>query len=170
MKKQVQILLLPQDEDALSRALRTAKPSIRFVNDSVWPSKIPPAHDSISECSSPWAFIWDTDLFPELPSRQRLDGRFDGPISGVVFQVCRSRLEGTVLLSGRIAIGLEDTRDDVRQLVKLVFGTLRNFTRPAVWASTGDEAPEYRVAPAASQWRQTEGHVFCDRATGHILV
>ncbi len=170
MKKQVQTFLLPEDEGALSQALRETRPSIRFVDDSVWPSESPPAHESIAQCSSPWSFIWDTDLFPQLPSRQRPAGRFDGPSSGVVFQVCRSRLDDSVLLSGRVAIGWEDTRDEFRDLVRLVFGTLRSFARPAVWASTGGKAPEYRVGPAASEWRKTEGHVLCDRATRQILV
>jgi hypothetical protein len=169
VKKQVQTFLLPEDEKALSHALRAIRPSIQFVDDSVWPSQTPPAHDSIAGCSSPWAFIWDTAIFPELPSRERPDGRFDGPSSGVVFQVVRSRKEESILLSGRLAIGWDDTRAEFQDLVRTVFSTLKDMTRDAVWVSSGQKAREYRVGSAASLWRQTEGNVFCDRATRYVL-
>jgi hypothetical protein len=170
VKKQLQTFLLPEDEKALSDALRAMRPSIRFVDDSVWPSESPPVRESIAECSSPWAFIWDTAIFPQLPSRERPDGRFDGPSSGVVFQLCRSRKEESILLSGRLASGSEDTRNEVQHLVRMIFGTLKDLTRAAIWISNGKNAPEYRVGPAASRWRQVEGNLFCDRATKYILT
>ena len=170
LKKRLRESLLPEDENALSHALRAMRSSIRFVDDSVWLSASPPAYDSIGDCSSPCVFIWDTAMFPELPSRKRPDGRFDGPISGVVFQFCRSQIEENVLLSGRLAIGMEDSREEVRHLVRTVFGTLKELTRRAVWVSTGQGAPEYRVGSAAARWRQAEGNVFCDRATRYVLA
>ena len=170
MKKQLSTFLLREDEDALSVALRAARPTILFVDDSVWPSTIPPAHDSIVGCSSPLVFIWDREMFPKLPSRERPDGRFDGPSSGVVFQVCRSLLKENILLSGRVAIGWENASDEFQQLVKVVFSALRKLTRAAVWDANGKDDPQYRVGLAASRWRQAQGNVFCDHATRYILT
>jgi len=105
LKKQVQLFLMPGDEQEISLAIQAIRPHVRFLDDNVWDGALPMLAPSIDACRSRFIYLWDQRLVSPLPTMKRKDGRLEGPISGPVVQLVRSQLQGNVLLSGRLAAG-----------------------------------------------------------------
>ena len=166
MKRQLQILMLPEDEKELSALIVEDFPAVRFVDDSIWQSAEPPSVGSIHECRSRYAFIWDTSRFPSLPSERLEDGRFVGPSAGPVVQVVRSAMKDGALATGRIAAGTDESDPGHVLFIEAVFQLVRKLTSPAIARGTGKRVANIRVGRAASVWAK-EGNILRHHSTVH---
>ena len=121
MKKSNHFLFTSKDEEVFSTQVRELFPATMFIDDMVWDTNVPPAKSSITECQSKFVYIWNAEIYPNLPCEQRKDGKFQGPQSGMVIQFIRSRFEDkATLLSGSISIGITIDRPQVEQMVNYV--------------------------------------------------
>ena len=150
LKRQVQLFLTPQDEDALLTAVRSAVRAVELVDGQRWTTADPPVKTSVSSCQSSDVYLWNRSIVPQLPYVRRPGGGFQGPTSGVVIQWLRCRTSDSTLLSGRLAIGTSDPQ--VMRFADLVWKVLRGFAKTDLVTLAGDPAPEFRVGPDARQW------------------
>lgn len=171
MKKQTQIFMLPADEASFSRALLEIRPALQLIDDNVWDRPQPTLVESIEQCRTSFCFLWDKGIC-DLPIGKRSDGRFEGPIAGVVVQVVRSRLVGNQLYSGRIAAGINDSSVAMGKFVKDVWKALRSVVgaRPSVIdVDTGEVirsgVTEYQLGRHAERWAQDPLNKLRDRSS-----
>jgi hypothetical protein len=176
VKKQVQIFMTPADEEAFSRALRSERPGVRFIDDNVWPTAEPPTCDSINSCGSNLVYLWDTKVCGRLPATRRAEGGFQGPASGPVIQFVRSLVEDEQIRSGRVAAGYYDTdefADEMKEFVRDVWHMLKSVSpqRLVAVAQFGrhviNSRPSgYLVGADAARWcRDDSRRVLKDRST-----
>lgn len=170
MIKQTQILMLPADEADFSKLLLKARPSLKFIDDNVWDSPDPALVDSIDQCKSNFCFLWDSDI-AKLPIGQRKDGRFEGPIAGVVVQFVRSLFSENTLRSGRVAVSFSDNSSQMGDFARDVWKALRQVTgkRPSVVdAHTGEilrsGVTEYVIGLHAEKWGSDSFNRLKDRS------
>jgi len=121
-----------KDEEVFSSEIKKLFPATVFINGSVWETEIPPAKSSIAECESKFVYIWNKEIYPNLPYMQREDEKFKGPQSGMVIMLIRSRFnDETTLLSGEIAVGITVDRPEaekMRDFVNSVWKILKKIT------------------------------------------
>lgn len=120
------IFLTKVDEETFSNQLREKYPSIKFVDDNRWDTPEPVLRHSIAECESNYAFLWPSDIFEELPFVAHGD-KFDGPQSGVVMQLMRSRRIENSLLSGQLGVGFFENDIKMMEWSRSVINILRRL-------------------------------------------
>jgi hypothetical protein len=175
MKRQLQLFLTHDDEVSLSRVLATSFPSIAVIDDNVWPTQSPCVVDGIADCKTSFAFLWPRAICATLPTRRRNDGRYEGPTSGVVVQLVRSRLSGSNLLSGRIAVA-SDT-PDMTAFISELWRVLKSWGVPkarSIDPRTGDtispNVSGYLVGPDAACWQRVPDRCLRDRSTENYFA
>ncbi|WP_406170052.1 hypothetical protein [Streptomyces sp. NBC_00996] len=160
--KQVQLLLLPEDEAHVFRAVRAAYPEVKLLADVPWGSADrPPARESVQDCGAS-ASIWNPAVHPRLQVDVRSNGAIFGPGIGPVVQWMRSlEKEPGVLDSGRWAASFDKEKDP--EMAKFVSGLWRILNRLTTnrilraagpGASSPGAAPErrFRVGEKAVEW------------------
>ena len=120
------VFLTTTDEQVLSERLKEVLPAIRFVDDNRWPSPEPMVRDSIANCASRYVFLWPSDQIDTLPVISR-NGQFEGPQSGVVMQLMRSRKVDDCLLSGQLGVGFSEKNAWMAAWSKSVLQVLRGL-------------------------------------------
>jgi len=127
-KKKSQCIFLSKiDEQLFETQLRLCFEEIMFIDGVRWQSPTPPAKNTISDCSSPIVYLWDRKLVPTLPFKQLESGLIQGPSSGVVIQLIRSRLREGILESGDIGIGYDASDKGIAHFVAGVWKILRKL-------------------------------------------
>src|SRR5262245_44907264 len=110
MTRQVLTFMTMEDERVFSEILKSKFPEIVFLDDNVWSAPYPVMAPSIDQCKSSYGavYLWNKTLFPNISISPRSGGGFQGPGSGPVAQFLRSKTDGRILLSGRVAVGFHD--------------------------------------------------------------
>jgi len=163
MKEQVQLFLTIEDEIALSNRLCELRPGVLILDGNRWDSTVPKIARSIDKCETNYAYLWDKNILSELPYFSRGDGQFEGPQTGCVFEIWRSRLRENLLLAGRFAqcIGHTDPlvvaamyrfADDVWKLLKKMTKHPLVAVDPISLQVVRDPVPEYRAGDGAIEW------------------
>ena len=164
-----------EDERVLSDALRAIRPALSIFDDHVWPTDKPVTVESVELASSNYVYLFPSDLFAEIPTRQRPDGRIAGPSSGCVVQLSRCAVRGDHLVSGVIGTGWEEDNpvysrmeifwDDVAKVIKK-FSVNKLVSLFPVTLKPAGVAKTYWCFPNAAQWvRAQPDRVLKDRAT-----
>lgn len=182
MKKQLQLFFVGADEAVLSEELRCLRSAILFIDDNVWAGTEPVVQVTIERCASRFVYLWDRDLVPTLPTLRRRDGKYEGPVAGVVIQFIRSQCQDDRLLSGRVAVGIGGNVDiqvqaGMRRFAADVWKTIQRLTCPVVTATpeTGEvgrsKVTDYRVGLHAIKWLAADdGRLLRDRSTDCYYV
>jgi hypothetical protein len=95
------------DEEEVSETLLQAFPCLKFVDGQRWRTADPPVVSGIHKCMSGHAYLWPSDLVPELPfmelptARRYGEIRFQGPVAGPVIQFSRCRKSDGLLEFGQ---------------------------------------------------------------------
>jgi len=135
------LFLAPLDEVRFEEELRRVNPHIQVIEGSVWRDDGPNVKESIKDCTASVIFLWNSELYPQLPSIVRKDGRRQGPTSGVVIQFIRSTIKDGLLLSGDLGIGISKEDVPMQAFCKNVWRILRslNFSKlNCIDKTTGD--------------------------------
>lgn len=107
MKSQIQLFLTKKDEENISKLIQSKFDIIHFLDDNVW-AKSPVSRKGIECCSSMRCYLYNRDI-STLPTYTRNDGSVEGPVSGCVLQILRSKLDKeNILYSGRLAVGFQN--------------------------------------------------------------
>ena len=146
------ILMTAEDEAAYSSLLVEADPTVRLVDGDRWPSAAPPTRNSISECSSPFVYVWSRRLTPSIAARRRDDGLFVGPQAGEVLQIERAIHIGDEIRSGSIAFAGREDLAVALELSDLARKALRMAAPIRVETVAGAAMPQYRVGRHAADW------------------
>jgi hypothetical protein len=145
------------DEMLVSEVLKEEFPAIRFVDGSRWPSPEPVLVNSISNGSSRYVLLWPSDLMEKLPHVAHGD-EFDGPQSGVVMQMMRSRQVGDGLLSGQLGVGFSDEHAWMVDWSRSVVNALRRLNSMKLKAAgKGVVTGAYIVGPDAARFLGSGG-------------
>lgn len=163
MKEQVQLFLSIEDEIALSKSLCVLRPGVSFLDGNRWDSTVPKTATSIDKCATNYAYLWDKNILSELPYFSRGDGQFEGPQTGCVLEIWRSRLRDNLLLAGRfaqcvghanplVAVAMKGFADDVWNLIKKMSKHRLVAVNPVTLEIVRDRVPEYRAGDGAIAW------------------
>lgn len=180
MIKQIQLFFSIEDEVAFTNSIRLIRPRVSVVDGCRWISSIPPVVPSIAECSSPFAFLWDRAIVERLPFLPRGASEFEGPATSVVLEVTRSRKQGNLLLSGRLAASTGNSGSGVAvamdQFAADVWMVMKAITVPvvAVDPSKGkivrEKVSTYRAGRHAATWANSNAdHSFRDRSVLNLF-
>lgn len=120
MKKAIDILLTNKDEEAFSYEIKKVFPATLFIDDMAWKTEIPPVKESITDCKSQFVYIWNKDIYPEIKGIIRKDGKYQGPQSGIVIQLIRSKFKDNFLLSGYLSVGISIERPNKDKMIDFV--------------------------------------------------
>lgn len=163
MKKQLQMFLTLEDEVLLSECLRCEIPGILFLNDNVW-TVSPDCRSGIEDCHTGRVYLFASHL-EQLPIARRKNGDLEGPIAGCVIQLLRTIEENGVLLSGRVAAGIDDDDDDqIRDLVDKVWKCVKRVGRVGVVRPDGKTDRNYLVGYHAKKLFADNSVRIADRA------
>ncbi|MEV6738549.1 hypothetical protein AB0N14_17115 [Streptomyces sp. NPDC051104] len=161
--RQIQLLLLPEDEDRVLRAIQSKHPGVKLLAYVPWVDRgAPPVRESVDECGT-IATIWNPALHPRLPVDIGSDGAIVGPGIGPVVQWVRS-LEKTpgILESGRWAAGFDKERDpEMANFVGSLWRVLNRFTTNRMVRTRGAGLNAAAVAP---ERRFRVGEMAAERA------
>jgi hypothetical protein len=156
-ERATELFLLPEDEAALTEAIRREFPEVAFLDESRWVDPVtPPVRGSVLECGSIAGF-WNRELYPVLQGRRRANGRVDGPEAEVV-QWLRSLVRSPgVLHHGRWAYSVPATADPrmldfVDQVWRILLSQTTNRMRRA--SAEHPNAPERRFRVGALAFQQ----------------
>lgn len=141
MMKQLQIFLTTKDETRLSGLLRSEFPGIYFLNDNVWPDH-PDFREGVENCDSGRVYLY-RGFLEEIPTMRRKDGQLEGPIAGCVVQVLRPITKDGILLSGRVAAGIDDNDERMREFVSAVWKCVKQLGRLGVLRPDGKVDKHY---------------------------
>ena len=106
-----------QDEEELSCALKERFPFLKFIDGQRWPTVEPPLVDGIHLCTDSYAYLWPSDLIPQLPTlllspASQLTGMlYQGPTAGPVISFQRCREQDAELQMGQLAVTIDDPHD-----------------------------------------------------------
>ncbi len=164
MKKQLQLFLALADEIQLSACLKAEIPGIVFLNDNVWTAS-PDCRDGIEECDTGRVYLYAFPL-ETLPLAGRKNGDLEGPIAGCVVQILRTTEKDRILLSGRIAAGIDDHDDQMRRIVDNVWTCLRHVGKAGVVRPDGRIDRNYLVGHHALRLLKEKSLRIADRAIG----
>lgn len=132
MKKQVETFINEDDERLFSDLLIEQCPNVVFLDGSRWQDE-PLVKKRLDLCSSNNVYLWNKDICHELPTLRRADKQLQGPVSGVVVQCMRCRVDSDcLLLSGRFAVGFEEDDVSMANFFSIVLKTLRSISENAV--------------------------------------
>ncbi|GAA2444915.1 hypothetical protein [Streptomyces glaucus] len=147
--RQVPLLLLPEDEARLLRAIRDKHREVVLLDNVPWRSADePPVRESIGDCGN-IVTLWHPGIHPVLPVDTRVDGTVFGPSSGPVIQWIRSlRKEAVVLTAGRWAAAVDKASDpDMAAFVGSVWKVLNGCTTNLTARLAGPGPDAAAVAP-----------------------
>ncbi|REJ64953.1 MAG: hypothetical protein DWQ31_19835 [Planctomycetota bacterium] len=164
MKKQLQLFLTPDDEVELSAILKEEVPGIQFLNGNLW-QEYPDCRDGIEYCETGIVYLYFGSL-EQLPTMRRKDGRVEGPTAGCVIQVLRPIVKDEVLLSGRVAVGIDDDDDHMRDFVSRVWRCVRSVGKIGVVRPDGKIDKHYLVGHHARKTVADGMIKIADRAVG----
>jgi hypothetical protein len=176
VKKQNGLFMTAEDERAFSELLRADFPDVLMLDDNVWESPSPPGFESIHQCTSSHVYLWNKAIFPELRGQRRKDGKWQGPASGIVIQFSRCRFQHNLLISGRLAVGLNDGTghfEAMKAFVQTVWSIAARYCTKALVAVDPDSRDiinpnvrSYFIGPSARSWCiSSESRLFKDRGT-----
>lgn len=176
MRNQLQTYLLPDDESALSLALRKVSPTLVFIDHDEAAAGNAKVHSDLNACASGYAYIWDAeteDSIIALAKWNELVRRKSG--RGALVQFLRSRIRTdelvtgetvTLLLSGRVAMmgsGIEEQKS----LKTLVYKTLSSLATadvfpvsPTTREPIGLKQAGSRVGFHAVAWCKDSSHLL----------
>ena len=158
-ERDAQLLLLPEDETALSQAIQREFPGVVFLDEKQWVDpEIPPVRASILECGR-IAGIWNRDVYPTIRGHRRQSGRVDGPELEVVQWVRSLVREPGILHSGRWAYSLPESAAPemlifVDKIWRILFRQTTNRMRRSSAANPNARERGFRVG--AHAFRQSE--------------
>ncbi|MFD4602089.1 hypothetical protein ACFWPQ_29180 [Streptomyces sp. NPDC058464] len=161
--RQIQLLLLPEDEDRILQAIRGRYPEVKLIDYVPWADEeTPPVRESAADCGT-IATIWNPSIHHKLPVYVGSNGAVTGPAVGPVVQWVRSleKVPGT-LESGRWAAGFDKERDpEMASFVGSLWRILNRFTthRMVCTRGAGVDAP-----PVAPERRFRVGRKAAERA------
>jgi hypothetical protein len=164
MQRQLQLIITQVDEAELSRRLRKLIAGIKFLNDNVWPED-PEVREGIEECNSGRAYLYNGAL-DALPTARRKFGDVEGPIAGCVIQVLRPRMVDSVLLSGRIAVGFDESDLAMRTFMSQVWRCVKTIGTIGVLRPDGLVDRHYLVGADARAQCDAGRIRLADRAIG----
>jgi hypothetical protein len=145
------------DEEAFSIELLKEFPAIKFIDNSRWPTPAPVLVSSIANCSSNYAFLWPSDLVAELPYVAH-GNQYNGPQSGVVMQVVRSRMVDGCLMSGQLGVGFFDEDAWMKKWSREVINILRRLNTIKLKATRENAVTgTYVVGPDAAKYLKNGG-------------
>ena len=144
--------------------MKVELPEIRFLNDNVWAER-PDCRGGIEDCGSGRVYFYLGPL-ESLPTGRRKSGELEGPIAGCVIQMLRSRCAGTVLLSGRVAVGFDNGNEGMRLFVAKVWKCVRCVGRLGVQRPDGKIDKNYLVGHFARRDVADGVVTIADRAVG----
>ena len=108
MQRQVQLFMTPTDEEDFLTLLRERIPGIKVIDGQRWDAPVSAVRDRMADCRSNDVYLWGPSVAPELPSKPRPGGGFQGPQNGPVIQWIRGRTQDEMLGSGRLAASAFD--------------------------------------------------------------
>jgi hypothetical protein len=163
MKEQVQLFLSVEDEIALSEALRQLRPQMHFLDGNRWPTAKPVTASSIDKCATNYAYLWDSSIVKDLPYLLREDGQCEGPQSGCVLEIWRSRPSDNLLLAGRFAqcVAHADpaVEASLHRLARDVWDVIKRMTKqplvvvdPTTFQVIQTRVSNYRAGDGAIAW------------------
>jgi len=124
---QIEFALHPEDEAALLEPLFRA-PHARLVRGPRWPTPSPPLVQELAAEEHVYLLVWPTTWAPEL-SAQHIPTTGDWYCNSefATLQLIRSRLHGSVLTSGRLALSGFPTGfpEEFQSSLKTLFGKAR---------------------------------------------
>ncbi|MFJ8062123.1 hypothetical protein [Streptomyces sp. NPDC096142] len=129
--RQVALLLLPQDEQAVVEAIIERYPAVKFLESRPWEAEsVPPIVGSINSSGSSLA-IWNSKIHPTLPVDIRPNGNIMGPQIGPVVQWLRSReIPSGSLNAGRWAATVGNGQSpEMSDFIKGIWDVLMKLTR-----------------------------------------
>ncbi|MCX6840203.1 MAG: hypothetical protein NTX35_20680 [Verrucomicrobia bacterium] len=147
-----------EDEENLSKLLVAEIPCIRILDDNRWDSPEPVIKKSIAECNSAFVYLWNTQRTPTLPLIA-VGSAFQGPTSGIVIQIMRSRVVEGVLLSGQMSVGFSQNNSWMEDFSKSVVRIATTLSASTLHAIGGDLAPvrTYLVGEGARSFSSAGG-------------
>jgi hypothetical protein len=116
MFKKALYFFTTDDEEEVSEALLKTFPCLKFVDGQRWQTAEPPLVTGIHKCKSGIAYLWPSDLVPQLPfielpkARQYGKIRFQGPTAGPVIQFCRCLKKPGVIEFGQADASTNDAK------------------------------------------------------------
>ena len=113
------------DEELFTKRLRVLIPDVVYIDGQLWQSPQPPVQNTLSECQSPLVYIWSPTACSRLPVTPLPNGRFRGPSSGLVVQLCRCSIVDGVLISGDIGIAYDKNDSRIVEFVDRVWNTVK---------------------------------------------
>ncbi|GAB3097670.1 hypothetical protein GCM10027159_18160 [Lysobacter terrae] len=87
--KRLNFYMSPADEREFSSRLASSFPDIRFRDGDRWRAGENPLRESIDQCASGTAYIWNPELFPSVPTIES-EGWVEGAKTRYVIQLMRS--------------------------------------------------------------------------------
>jgi hypothetical protein len=134
------------------------------VDGQRWSTTSPPFVTSIGAAASDVIYLWSPRVVSVLPFNRRQDGTVQGPTSGVVIQLERSRFVAHELRSGSLSVGFAANDPTMEQFVNQVWKVLRQQTSDRIETLAGDRHP-YRIGQDAARWaRESPQHRLRDRS------
>jgi hypothetical protein len=152
--KEVGVLLLPDDEQEVVRAVLREFPQVVFLDERRWEDPdVPPVRASVVDCGR-IAGIWNREIYPRIRGHRRASGTVDGPEAEVV-QWLRSleRSPGT-LHHGRWAYSIPASADPamlgfVDRIWRILFKLTTNRMRRASARNPNAAERDFRVGAEA---------------------
>ena len=108
MKRRLMYFFSMRDEEEVSAFLCKEFPRLKFIDGQRWPTVVPPTVEGIHRCASGIAYLWPSDLAPELPSVRRSSSEYQGASSGPVIQFIRCRQREGKLEMSQLSAFIED--------------------------------------------------------------
>ena len=158
--------LTKSDERVFSQFLLKEYPSIKFVDDSRWPTSEPVICNSIDDCKSDYVFLWPSDIIEKLPTIPH-GNEFDGPQSGVVMQFMRCREKNNGLLSGQIGVGFSEKNAWMGEWSKMVLKILSrmNASKLKTIGDNSFKTSDYVVGEGAITFLKNGGYLKYNSGT-----
>lgn len=130
---QLQLFMDEEDEKQFSLYLCKKYDNILFLDGRVWDNE-PVIVKRINDCKESYCYIWNKNIFSDIPILKRKDGRIQGPASGVVIQYARSCLDNEgYLLSGRTAVGYDTSDNEYEKFIKDVWKIVKKVAHVGVF-------------------------------------
>jgi hypothetical protein len=147
--RQIQLLLLPEDEDQILQAIHAKYPEVKLLAYTAWADEeTPPIRETVGDCGT-IASIWNPKLHPRLSVSVGSNGSITGPGVGPVIQWVRSLEKNPgILESGRWAAGYDKERDpEMASFVSSLWRMLNRFTTNRMVRTKGPGLEGVAVAP-----------------------
>ena len=132
--RRISYFLDGSDEARLSAVLLNNFPALRFVDDNVWPSPEPPIRKTIEECTARYAFIWNSELFPEYKSfiSEVTPGKYQAPQTRYVMQFWRCQVSDAEIHAGQVSASFEPSDVTAKRYTDAVFRLIKKLNSCAL--------------------------------------